>query len=51
MARIKVTGYIDTDALDPADVDLLHETGLSEPGFLAMSARPMHLDDVEFLLV
>lgn len=36
MARIKVTGYLDTDDLDAGDVDLTHELGLSDRGFMLM---------------
>ena len=32
MPRIKLTGYIDTDDLDPDQVDLGHDSGLSEKG-------------------
>ena len=49
MARIKVTGYIDTDNLEPDLVDLAHETGLSEDGYIDVSRR-LDLDDVEFEL-
>lgn len=31
--RIKVTGYIPVDDLDPEDVDLADKTGMSEAGF------------------
>lgn len=56
MARIKVTGYIDTDDLPPEHVDLSHEMGLSNKGFEAFGVGPsIHgngvsagLDDVEF---
>lgn len=34
MARIKFTGYLDTDDLEPEQVDLGHKTGLSEQGYL-----------------
>lgn len=37
MARIKVTGYILTDDLEPDHVDLNSETGLSEEGFEELS--------------
>lgn len=50
MARIKVTGYIDTDDLDPSEVDLSHEMGLSSEGYERYSTRPVMLDDVEFEL-
>jgi len=37
MARIKVTGYMETDGMNPEFVDLSHETGLSNKGYEAMS--------------
>ena len=48
--RIKVTGYLETDDLDPEEVDETHETGLSEEGYLRYSsgAYPLRLDDLEF---
>jgi hypothetical protein len=49
MARIKVTGYIDTDDLAPDDVDLSHEMGLSDKGYLGQ-INSLPLDDVEFEL-
>jgi len=33
MALIKITGYIDTDGLDPDFVDLTDDTGLTSEGF------------------
>ena len=30
--RIKVTGYLNPEDMDPSEVDLDHETGLSELG-------------------
>lgn len=33
MARLKITGYVDTDDLRPGDVDLDHPSGLSAEGF------------------
>jgi len=33
MARIKITGFIDTDDLDDEDVDLEDKTGLTSEGF------------------
>jgi hypothetical protein len=50
MARIRVTGYIDTTGLDPDYVDLTDDTGLSENGFIDVP-REMgleDLDDIEF---
>lgn len=49
MARIKVTGYIDTDNLLPEAVDLEHETGLTDKGFLTLSNN-LGLEDAEFEL-
>lgn len=33
MARIKVTGYIDTEDMSPSDVDLTHAFGVSTEFF------------------
>lgn len=49
MARIKVTGYIDTAGLDPDYVDLADDTGLSEEGFIEIG-NDLGLDDAEFEL-
>lgn len=38
MARIKITGYVDVDDLDPSLVDLNHESGLSSEGFDALGS-------------
>lgn len=51
MARIKVTGYLNTEDCDPADLDLAHEMGLSSDGFEKWTGRFGVLDDVEFILV
>lgn len=54
MARIKVTGYIDTEELEATGVelDLSHETGLTASGFDKLSAEfGQQLDDVDFELV
>ena len=51
MARIKVTGYLYTENLDPADLDLTHEMGLSSDGFVRLSRAFGGLEDVEFVLV
>lgn len=58
MARIKVTGYLDTDEMDEDHVDLNHETGLSEKGTDAASSvfyngvpyKLTDLEDIEFEL-
>lgn len=34
MAQIKVTGWLDTDDMDPEDVDLTSDLGVSEKFFL-----------------
>lgn len=52
--RIKITGYIDTDEMDPAHLDLAHETGLSEDGYIAVTTGQMDLggmEDIETELV
>lgn len=52
MARIKVTGYLDTDDLDPEQVDLSHEMGLTEHGYDGkFPVFSSILEDVEFELV
>lgn len=51
MARIKVTGYLDTDDLDPEDVDLDHEMGLSNKGYEEWTQFFGTLEDVEFQIV
>lgn len=51
--RIKVTGYLYPDDMDPEHVDLSHETGLSTEGFdvlHALLARAA-LDDVSMEVV
>lgn len=50
MKRIKVTGYLIPDDMDPDHVDLDHEMGLSSEGFDAY-ATMFALDDVNFELV
>lgn len=52
MARIKVTAYVETDDLDPSEVDLTHEMGLSSEGYERFAVNPqlLPLDDVEFRL-
>lgn len=51
MARIKVTGYIDSEDLDPEDVDLSDPTGFSEEGHLkhvvGEDGRALALTDLE----
>jgi hypothetical protein len=49
MARIKVTGYLDTSGMEPSMVDLGHETGLSPSGYEKVTFD-LDLDDVEFVL-
>jgi hypothetical protein len=48
--RIKITGYLYPDDLSPDWVDLSHEMGLSEKGYMAM-AKHVSLDDMEIELV
>lgn len=36
--RIKITGFLDLDGTDPDHLDLDHESGLSEQGFLELIA-------------
>lgn len=47
MARIKVTGYLDTADLSPEDIDL--QMGLSNEGYEKM-ADLLGLDETEFEL-
>jgi hypothetical protein len=49
MARIRVTGYLETDDVDPEDVDLDHKMGLSASGYEKLSSE-LGLDEVEFEL-
>lgn len=49
MARIKVTGYINTDDVDDDLIDLEHPTGLSEDGLMQLSDE-IELDDMTFTL-
>lgn len=58
MARIQVTGIIDTDDLPDSAVDLSHETGLSEYGYTAFATSQLKgssvgalLEDAEFKLL
>ena len=52
MARIKVTGWIDTTELDEEEVDLGHKYGLSNEGYERLDGelRSLGLDDVDFAL-
>lgn len=47
--RIKVTGYLNPDDMDPDDVDLDHEMGLSSEGFDRYASQ-LALDDITFEL-
>ena len=54
MARIKVTGYLDTDELAATGVgiDLNHKMGLTTEGFDTLCSQFMDvMDDVDFELV
>jgi hypothetical protein len=58
VARIRVTGYLDTDDLDPDHVDLGHETGLSGRGDEAITSvfgdaqvRISELEDLKLELI
>jgi hypothetical protein len=48
--RIKVTGYLDPALMDPKHVDLNHEMGVSEDGYLYLASE-LALDDVTLELV
>ena len=51
MARIKVTGYIDTEELSMDDLDLSHPMGLSSDGYERLNAElSNYMDDVDFVL-
>jgi len=57
MARIKITGYIDTDELEQDEVDTSHEMGLSVEGYEAAVGIDggggwsfTRMNDVEFVL-
>ena len=45
--RIKVTGYLDTEDMEPEHVDLSHPLGLSEAGY-TYYVTELALDDVDF---
>jgi hypothetical protein len=45
--RIKVTGYLNTEDMEPEHVDESHDMGLSEEGFVYYTTE-LGLDDVEF---
>lgn len=52
MARIKVTGYLDTEEMASNHVDLNHPMGLSTEGYEALTghgAEGLGLEDVEFV--
>lgn len=54
MARIKVTGYIETEDMAFEDLDLGHEMGVSDSAYQAFvtGERPLPtLADLEFELV
>lgn len=49
MARIKVTGYIDVNELEPDQRDDTHEMGLSNKGYEELTQEfSGQLDDIEF---
>lgn len=53
--RIKVTGYLNTEDLDPACLDLNHETGITQAFYESIVGHGMSfdvgaLDDLEFEL-
>lgn len=50
MARIKVTGYLNTVDMDPEHVELTHELGLSNEGYIEYVNRFGELDDIDFQL-
>lgn len=45
--RVKVTGYLDTNDMEPQHVDESHDMGLSEEGF-GFYVSELGLDDVQF---
>lgn len=52
MARIKISGYLNTDDLSPEQVDLDHESGLSEQGHEEITSifsdgPPFKISDLE----
>lgn len=54
MARLKITGYIETDELDPEYVDPDHPTGLTSEGYdnliggeMGLPLKLTDLEDVE----
>lgn len=56
--RIKVTGYLNPDDMDPTEVDLVHPTGLTEKGtdnvtscFSDTPYKVADLEDIEVELV
>lgn len=53
MARIKVTGYIDTEDMLPGDVDFDHPMGITDDYYssLVSGAQPLPvMEDLEFEL-
>lgn len=49
MNKIKVTGYLAVDDIDPEHVDLSNSTGLSEAGYEAYSEE-IELEELHFEL-
>lgn len=51
--KIKVTAYIDSEALHPDEYDSNDPTGLPEEAFLAFTTgqREMPLEDLDFALI
>jgi hypothetical protein len=49
MARIKITGYLDTLNLEPQQVDEADPTGLSSDGYLEI-CNDLGLEDIDFEL-
>lgn len=50
MARLRVTGYINTDDLEQEEVDLDHFTGLTTEGFERLHGE-LNLDDLRISVV
>jgi hypothetical protein len=53
MPRIKVTGYINPDSLEPDEVDFSNEGGVSNEGFARITndLSAIDVEDVEYKLI
>jgi len=51
MARIKITGYVDVSDLEPEEIDLSNDTGLSEDGYAGVFEGSITIQDMHDVTV